>query len=102
VRGGARFRSLSHALNHAGRHKHHAPGLQRKAAAGAATYDASARDIGVRVNPEGVTASAPGERSEELPTPLDATARASHGRPIQTLQAVDGSSWSALVRAQGF
>ena len=43
VRGAARFRSLSPALNHAGRHKHHAPGLQRKTAAGAATHDASAR-----------------------------------------------------------
>jgi hypothetical protein len=40
---GARFRSLSHTLNHAGRHKHHTPGLQRKTAAGAATRDASAR-----------------------------------------------------------
>jgi ribosomal protein S27AE len=43
VRGGARFCSLSHARNHAGRLKHHAPGLQRETAAGAATRDASAR-----------------------------------------------------------
>jgi hypothetical protein len=43
VRGGARFRSLSHALNHTGRHKHHAPGLQRKTPAGPETRDASAR-----------------------------------------------------------
>jgi hypothetical protein len=34
VRGGARFRSLSHALNHTGRHTHHAPGLHCKTAPG--------------------------------------------------------------------
>jgi hypothetical protein len=45
VRGRARFCGLSYALNHAGRHKHHARGLQRKTAAGAATRDAWARHL---------------------------------------------------------
>jgi len=43
ARGGARLCSLSHSLNDACRHIHHAPGLQRKTAAGAATHDVSAR-----------------------------------------------------------
>ena len=34
MRGGAGFRSLSHALNQTGRHTHHAPGLHCKTAPG--------------------------------------------------------------------
>jgi hypothetical protein len=51
-------RSLSHALNyalgHAGRHKHRAPGLQRKNAAGMATRDALARHPRNQGRPRGL------------------------------------------------
>jgi hypothetical protein len=50
--------------------------------------------IGIRVNPEDLTASAPGERSKELPTPLDATARASNPGTSDRRRSV-------LVLAQG-
>ncbi len=51
----------------------------------------------IRVNPENLTASAPGERSKDLPTPLGAAA----GAPNQALQAAEGPSWS-LPRALAF
>lgn len=95
VRGGARFCRLSHALNHAGCHKRRAPGLQRKTAARAAMHDASARHHLRQGQPEDLTASAPGERSKDLLTPLEGR---QHRRLIQALLAASRPSWS-LPRA---
>jgi hypothetical protein len=59
---GARLRSLSHALNHAGRHKHLAPGCNGKPQPGRRCESRQRGTIGIRVNPENVVTSERYER----------------------------------------